>query len=88
MAAMSVYKLRHFATILFQLMNENDSHAKEAIMRSSDPSNGATVFIPLDQRLRHFEGLKLIIQCADRFYYIAKNEFSVGMYINLKNEED
>jgi hypothetical protein len=88
MAAMTTYKLRHFATILFQLINENNPHAKEAILRSTSPSNGASIFIPLDNRLKHFEGLKLIFQCVDRYYYIAKNDYSLGMYISQKKEED
>ena len=44
--------------------------------------------MPLDDSLKHFEGMKLIIQCADRYYYIFKAEYSVGMYINMKKEED
>ena len=42
----------------------------------------------INEQLRHYQGLKLIIQCFDRFFYVAKNDFSIGMYINQKEEED
>ena len=88
MGAMTLYKLRHFATFLFQLMNENDSHARDAILRASHSPAGTQLFMPINEQLRHYQGLRLIIQCFDRFFYVAKNDFSIGMYINQKEEED
>ena len=59
-AVMKVYKLRHFATILFQLMNESDPQVKEALYKSLHPKTGERLFYPHEQ-LQHLDGLRLII---------------------------
>ena len=84
---MNLYKLRHFTTILFQIMNENDPTMKEVFKRAIHAPTGAIIFNPLDN-LQHFQGVKLIIQCFDRFFFVAKNNYSVGKYISQRVEED
>jgi hypothetical protein len=84
---MNVYKLRHFTTILFQIMNENDPTMKESFKKAIHAPTGAAIFNPLD-KLQHYQGVKLIIKCFDRYYYVAKNNYSIGMYIAQKVEED
>ena len=64
-------------------MNENDPTMKESFRRAIHAPTGALIFNPLD-KLQHFEGVKLIIKCFDRHYYIAKNNFSIGMYVAQK----
>ena len=60
MQAMNLYKLRHFAALLFQIMNDNDQFVKEAIARAVQPATGAPLFIPVE-KMQHYNGLKLII---------------------------
>ena len=60
MQAMNLYKLRHFAALLFQIMNDNDQFVKEAIARAVQPATGAPLFYPVE-KMQHYNGLKLII---------------------------
>ncbi len=54
MAAMSLFKLRHFAMLLFVLLNDNNPQAKEALLGCINPLNGNRVFAAIDERLKHF----------------------------------
>lgn len=78
---MSTYKLRHFATFLFQMMNQGVKGLPEIFASARGPYLGS-----LDT-IAHAEGVKLILSVVDQFYYLDMNGYSLGMYLTMLREE-
>jgi hypothetical protein len=44
---------------------------------------GRLLFPPNITQIKYYQGVRLIMQCADRDYYLKKNNYSLGMYNSL-----
>jgi hypothetical protein len=61
---MSVYKLRHFAVLLFQTLNE---HVEG--LRHFAASGRSEMFAGDLSKIPHAQGVRLILRATDKLYY-------------------
>lgn len=82
-----MYKLRDFAIVMLQLLNEGDKEMKDAMERLSQEKPGRVANFFKLEVMAHKEGIRLIINCADRNYHMQEGNMSYVEYANIINKE-